>query len=504
MVSVPLTRWVFVVGAAVALAGAGCENLPSRPPENLPQLRLQQTFREQTFTREAIALHNLRRALSDDVPVAERLESLRVVEEIDAPAAETYPAMAHALGNSDMPAPVRKAVVAFLAGKNYAGLGPYMAEALRQAKDPKQREAIFRWMQEHPSPDVLVEIVRLWAAEQPLKTDQELRFRQMVQRITGKRWDRALLDGLNSQDFNARGSAIEILAARTLPEGTLAGRILALTPRTHAVWAMRLFAEKLGYVPKTRGELLATVTMYRRHAAQLTQVAKLAGKWRGEHEYRFNIRDFHLLNALASDPLRNANMSRTHLTVEIARAIAGRRKQAPGGLGIAGPDRRAVFRRRRLVDFAQVESLSMADLWNLYLIDQMLRRPRVHRTLEVTAARDRNDSTTQWGGLIAYEYGQAEAKLYWPQDKRGDEKYVPSQRMLDDSTDALAYFVGHFSKTDTAPASAGPTDEELSFAKAHNLYAVVITSVAPATFNAAYCNANGIVVDLGDYRPPRP
>ena len=504
MARVLLTRGcIIVVVAAMAVAGAGCEALPSKPPESLTQLRLQQAFRDQTFTHEVIALHNLRRVLSKELSVAERLESLRVVEEMDAAAVDTCPAMAQALAEAELPAPVRKAVVTFLAARKYAGLGPYMAEALRQAKDDKQREIIFRWIQEHPSAEVLTEIVRLWASNPPTKTDQELRYRQTVHRITGKRWDQALLDALNSGDFFARGSAVEILAARVTPDSRLRQRILTLEPRTEAVRAMQAFAGKLAYVPKTRRELLATVTIYKRHGGRLTQVAALAEKWRREHEYRFNIRDFHLLGALASDPLRNANMSRAHLALEVSRAIAGRRGQLAGGFPILGPNRKSVFRRRRLVDFnAQVESLNLADLWNLLLIDQMLSRPRVHRMLEVTAQRDRIDRQTQYGGLISYELGQAEAKQYHPAEKRGDDQYVASKWMLSDSTDAMAYFLGHFNKPSADPASAGPTDRELAFAKTNNLYGVVITSVGPGIFNVAYFNTNGIVIDLGDYRRP--
>ncbi len=498
--------FLFPVGwVAVALAAAGCEKLPSNPPESLSQLRRQRTFREQAFTRETIVLHNLRRVLSDDLPVADRIESMRVVSELDAPGVEACPALAQALTKPDVPQPLRKEVVGFLAQKRYAGLGPYMAEALRQTKDPRQREAIFKWIQEHPSPDILIEIVKLWAAEPPLRAEEELRFRQIVQRITGKKWDQALLDGLNSKEFFARGSAIEVLAARPLPNATLKQRILALRPQAQAVRAMQVFAEKFGYLPKTRRQLLAVVTIYRQRERELTRVARLVNRWRTGHRYRFNIRDFHLLHALASDPLRNVTLSRTQLTLEVSRAIASRRTTPAPRFGVIRSRRATVFRRRRLVDFdGQVESLSMADLWNLYLLNQMFSRPRVRRMLQVTAQRDRADRQTQWGGLIVYESGQAEARLYWPAAKRGDQDYVPSRRMLIGSIDAMAYFVGHFDKLEADPAWAGPNDRELRFAKKNDLCGVVITSVGRGRFNVACYNTSGIVVDLGDYRtPPR-
>ena len=497
-----LEPYLIAACLAAAMTCGGCKPLPTRPPENLVELRRAKGREGKAFTHDAIALHNLRRVLKEDLAAPARVESLRVIEAVDAPESEICPALAQVMARPKTPPKLHQAVVAFLAKRRYVGLAPSMVPALKGAADPTQRKSILKWILEHPSPEVLVEVVKLWAAEKSTTAEMELTYRQIVERSAKKKWDQALLEGLNQKEFFARGSAIEILVSR-IPAKTLQRRIAALKPQTVAVLTMQGFARGFGHLPKTRRELLAAVTLYRRRHRYMTPASRLASKWRVTYRYRFNIRDFHLLSALAADPLRDTGMSRAKLAAAVSRAIARRRAVSAEGIRVFRRSRKTVFRRGRLVDFdGQVESLSMGDLWNLFLLNEMLSRPRVARMLDVTAQRDRADRATQWGGLIFYESGQCEAKLYWPAAKRGDDSYVPSGRMMLDATDSMGFFIGHFSRASQDPAWAGPTDKELALAKAHNLCGLVITSVGRGKLNAAYLNPRGTVVDLGDYGTP--
>ncbi len=489
-----------LVGAC--LVASSCEPLPPHPPQTVVELQQWQRGTDgQAFTEHAIVLHCLRRVLDEDLPSAKRMESLRVVEALDPAGEEACPILAQALTNPKVEAGLRSRVVAFLAKKGQSGLGPSLADALRGTDDPRQLEAMLALALKHPSEELLVEVVKVWASKEALKPQEEQTYRQIVERSRGKPWQDALLDALNQPEFFARGSAIEVLAAR-LPLPELRRRILTVRARTVAVLSMQEFARRFEFVPTTRRELLATVALFRRKQRYMTPPSHLAAQWRVQHRYRFNVRDFHLLSALASDPLRDTSLSRAQLVRTVSQTIARRRATSPG-TGRGG--RKIVFRRRRLVDFdGQVESLSTADLWNLLLLEEMLSRWRVRRMLQVTAQRDRADRTTQWGGLLFYESGHAEATLYWAGAKRGDDQYVPSKRMMLDAVDALGYFVGHFSNPSEDPRLAGPTDEEMAFAKANNLYGLVLTSVAADRLNAAYFSPAGIVVDLGDYRTGSP
>ncbi|MCD4699060.1 MAG: hypothetical protein K8R91_00600, partial [Phycisphaerae bacterium] len=385
------------------------------------------------------------------------------------------------------PPSVRRSVLAFLAKRDCPGLAEHIANVLPHADDPQLRSALLEWLHKNPARVSLVSLVKLWAAEKPISDESEMRYRQLVERTSGKSWPDALLDGLNTPNFFARGSAIEILSSRLRSED-LRRKISALRPRTQAVGVLKYFSEHFGYVPKTRRELLSAVILHRRGAARLAPAERLANQWRKEYDYRFGIRDFHLISRLAGDPLRKS-MSRAQMILEISHGITKRRAVR----------NKTLFRRGRLVDFAsQTESLSVADLWNLMLISEMLDRPRFRRMLRVTARQDMADRLSQCGGLIRYEQGQAEAKLYLPAAKRGDDQYVPSRQMLKDTLDSLCYFVGHFSAVAESTSRIGPGEKELSSAAKYNICGVVFTTIGSGRLNVTYFTPEGIVVDLGN------
>lgn len=493
---------ICIVGLVVFLAMiTGCGRLPSHPPQTLSQWARYSQSGSQDFTPRMIALHNARRVADENLSQVDRLESLRVLERLGKAAVDAHPVLITVLGESSAPATVRQEVLGFLAERDCEGLGKYIADALPSTREPKLRQRFLQWLLKHPTRTSLAGIVKSWAADKSISEEQEVRYRRLVEYVAGKPWFIALFDALNSKEFYARGSAIEVLSARMRPE-QLRSRISTIKPKTYAMRVLRYFADYFGYVPSTRRELLSAVRIYHGKHARLVLAERLVNQWQKQYDYHFNIRDFHLLSRLAADPLRK-ELTRGKLILEISHAIASRRQEwSASGAALALPRSKRLFRRGRLVDFdSQVESLTMADLWNLYLISKMIDRERIRRELQITAQQDRADVESQWGGLIKYQQGQAEALLYPPAAKQGDDKYIPSKRMLSDSLDSLCYFVGHFDKVSEDVSQVGPGIAELAFSTRYNLYGVVFTSMKAGWINATYFNPDGIVVNLGSFRP---
>ncbi len=488
-ISVTLVAFV-----SACLACAGCHAPPANPPQSLPELQAYQQRRCQDFTLQAIALHNLKRALSTSLAPEKRIESLRVVEQLGTTGAETYTSLAAALADSQTPPVVRQAILAYLIKKDYPGLGQHVSNALPHAQDPALRSAILEWLYEHPAPELLSEVVKLWASQESLDTGTEARYRGIVERLARQKWDDALLSGLNASGFAARGSAVEVLAAR-LPPAMLRRKLAELTPRSQAGQALKYFAERFDYVPVTGRELLACVLAHGHGDEQLNQVARIALEWQTHYHYRFNIRDFHLLARLAGDPLRKP-MSRRELTEKLSRAIAYRQQTTTRPAGRAAPP----VRDGRPVGFdAQAESLSMADLWNLWLINEMLNRPRALQAVQIMAKGDRADQSSQWGGLIRYEQGQAEAKLYPPEARRADDQYLASRQMLDSAPDALAFFIGHFGPAGGSRGPVGPSAREIGLARQWNLCGVILAGAEPGGLSVTYFTPEGLTIDMGNF-----
>jgi len=477
-------RLACVLTVVGGFACAGCELPPRRPAQSLAELE-QSSTTGQEFVPRTILLHNIRRVLSSSVSAGERMESLRVVEKFGADRPDICRALAPVLADESAPVELRHSVLLLLIRTGYPDLGRHIPAALARESDAELRSAVLDWLAGQASPDLLGDVVKLWAAEENPGARRESRYRRIVQRMTGNTWDGALLAGLNSADFFARGSAMEVLSSR-VPAAQLRRRIAGLHARTPAVRALQDFLARFGYLPRTGRELLATVTAHRDRAQWLSPAARLAREWQQRYGYEFNIRDFHLLGSLATDPLRQP-LSREKLILALSLAIAGR-----GGSRV-DPAAAGGF-----VDRAK--DLSMADLWNLMLINEMLGRPRVKEAMSIAAKGDWADRRTQWGGLIRYEQGQAEAKLYTPGRAQGDDKYLPSDQMLSDAMDSLACFVGHFG---WGQDGTGPTEREMNFAREQNLCGIVLTRPAPDRLKVVYFNPEGRVVDLGNF-PLRP
>ncbi len=475
--------------ASVVSLLAGCAQLPPHPPHTVAEFLQHQRSGKQEFPPNTIARHNAHRVFDDSLTADERLESLRVLERVDVAGEQTYPTLAIVLTQRQTPPEVRRGVLAFLAERDCPGLAEHVAEALPDADSAQLRSALLNWLHKHPSNVSLVSVVKLWAAEKPISDKSEMRYRQLVKRISGKSWSDALLDGLNTPKFFARGSAIEILSSR-LESEPLCRKISALKPRTQTAAVLKYFAMSFAYVPGTRRELLAEVVLHREGPSRLTPAERMVNQWRKMYDYRFNIRDFHTVSRLATDPMRKS-LSRAQLILEISQGIIKRRAART----------KRLFRRGRLVDFAaQTESLSIADMWNLMLVSEMLDKKRIRRALRVTAKRDMAERNSQSGGLIRYEHGRAEAILYPPAKKQGDDKYVPTRQMLKDALDSLCYFVGHFSEVAENISRIGPGEKELAFAAKYNICGVVFTTVAGGRLNATYFTPGGVVVDLGEFK----
>jgi len=429
--------------------------------------------------------YNLRRIWDETLSSQERIDSLHVVMRVAENDPDLPEQLAAMLGKGEAPVRLHYAVLEFLLRKGDPAVATYAVKTLEKSDLPSSlRDAILQWLMQHPRPEVLAQVVKLWAQEPSTTGPNESRFRQIVQQITGRDWQTALVEGINAEAFFARGSAVEVLRAR-VATADLKRAFMALSAQVPATRAIQTFVQRLDYLPDDRTELLSAAYLYSTRRALIPDAAELARTW-GRWGYAFEIRDFHLLSRLARDPLRK-HLHKAQLVADLTGAFAGREHLRRSTAGI------------ETNDFStQADRLTMADLWNLYLLNEMLKRPRVQRALGIMSRRDRADTRSAWGGLVFYESGQAEAKLYPADTARleDDLHHVSSEHLDRHGHDALCRFHGHFEKAENA-ARAGPDEQELRQARAGSYYGLVLTSVSQSRFAAHYYTPQGVVVSLG-------
>jgi len=471
----------------------GCAAMPgASPPASPDEYRAMQASWRTSYPRQTILLYNLQRVLDHDLDTSSRVASMKVVAELGGEDPMVLEQLAGVLSEANTPPSLRDEVLTFLLSKDYPELAQYVVKVLPHVRgSQKLRDVLLDWLVRHPTASTLSEIVKTWADIPPSNVAEETNFRQVVEKLTNQPWDRALVDAMNSQGFSARGSALEVLTTR-LPPAVLKRAILDANARTEAMAVLQTCISRFDYLPTAGQELLSAASVFRTHSDMLPQTAELAGKWRREYGYRFNIRDFHLISRLAADP-RKAAMSREQLVADLSRNLLRRRHVRYAVVPLSQEDQSTRF--DKLAD-----RLTMVDLWNLWLLDEMISRSNIQAAIAMLAEEDRQDAHRTSGGLVFLEGGQALARVY-PMDRQlasGDLTYAPSSRLLSDGRDAMCRFLGHFETLRNANR-AGPTAEEVAAARKSNYYLLVWTSLSENAFCAHYCNPQGIVVSLGQF-----
>lgn len=484
---------MLAMSAAVGAAVGGCPQPVAPPPVSVQEHNAPAQTNEHPYPPRTVILHNLQRVADQRLGEKERVESLRLVALLGGDDPQVGAQLATLLGESGTPESLRTEALDILLRGDYPDLAGRVAGVLAgmEGHNPL-KERVLDWLTRHTAPGALRNLVRLWAQERSVTGPLEPRYRAAVETVSGQRWEQALLDGLNSREPFYRGAAVEILAAR-LPREELRRRVSALTPQADAVAAMHAFLARFDYLPVDGGTLLQSVRLHKGQWPLFDEAARLSRAWQDNYGYRFDIRDFHLLSRLARDPIQK-NVTRSQLFIALARSLATR-PHVP----------RSVARPVGPYDFTDrfsklEESLTIADLWNLHLLDQMLSRSRVQMALRVMAEGDRADRRSAWGGLVFYESGQAEAKLYPPSTEAGENDliYTPSAKALEDASNCLGRFVGHFEKIENADR-AGPTADELRAVQRGDCCLLVLASIDNDSFCAHYANPMGIVVSMGRY-----
>ncbi len=480
---------VLLAGLLIASAGMiSCGQPPPAPPQSREAYARMDSSHRMRYPRRTIVLHNAQRVLDGDLPAESRIESLELLDELDVNDRELNDELAGVLADAAAYETVQSAVLEFLLARDYPGLARHAVAALDHRGDHAHlEEMVTAWLASHPAPEVLAEVVKLWSESSP-DSDREGQFRELVELITGEHWREALLYALAARGFTARGSAWEVLRNRE-DEQTLRSLISSMETGSEAIEAMRLFLERFDYLPEDREALLTIVTHTVRRRDLVDGAARLQRRWALEYGYEFRLRDFHLMSRLAGDPLRS-DISRTHLVLEIGQAVNRRRHAIPDDEEGGSDDEFADSFWMRL------DSLDMADLWRLHLLDEMLSRPRVRIALRQMARLDREDIGRAWGGLVVYKSGQAEAILYPGERDAAEWRYVPGDDLLADQRDSLCLFHAHFSRVENIDL-ARPRPEQLREAGHRQYDALLLTSIDEDHFSAHYYNAEGTVVSLG-------
>lgn len=154
--------------------------------------------------------------------------------------------------------------------------------------------------------------------------------------------------------------------------------------------------------------------------------------------------------------------------------------------------------------------LSWGDLLSIALLDRAVRQKDFVERIFVYVGLDREDRTTEYGGLILTTQNVGDGRavtdhpgkiVAWlfpprPGQRPNDTEFVAPEEMILSSDRALAHFHFHVHRARNSEV-AGPSAGDLEYAARCGRNCLVFTSLGTEELDVDYYQPNGVVVDLG-------
>jgi hypothetical protein len=303
----------------------------------------------------------------------------------------------------------------------------------------------------------------------------------LVRRLRSDAWDLlGRVDNDASVRFNlleARAAADPALAADPIVQDLRAGladlRVMPFTGE-ELVWLAELRREPgSAWYAQTRAAV-ARAPEDRQRALQLRHLEPV--RWSAEHR-----------------PER-LTATRDALLADLRRRLEGReRRERTQGYADANtriPERLEYWE----------PLLSWGDALAVLAVDEAVRDPAVIAAWATQIRLDRDDKTTEYGGVLsaAAEPGRFGAALFRPRpgQRTNDHAFAASEDMVRAADRALAHY--HFHAQDWRQAEySGPSVQDLIYAARSGRTQVVVTAVRRGVVNVDYYQPNGVIIDLG-------
>ena len=350
--------------------------------------------------------------------------------------------------------------------------------------------------------------VRRWSKVEPSIVDEERTERIALEKLYPDRpvedvvfdvfMDRELLSPSMTDDPTRRARhryEAWALLRRIDQDGTRTLALLrstAVDPSDDLVADLRAAATDLGVVPETRSE----VEWLRRVRADASVWSRWTTAASGlTSEQRVGLRQRHLpvLAHLRDTGSPLLQTTRSQALDDIASTLAGRKVHTRDRGNSGGSVRDESLRRWG-------NELVWADAVTILVATSMVEHDGVREALFAQAERDRGDSSTEYGGVLAFDdAGKAVAMSFPPRavQRRGDRQFVASPDMMLSSDDAPFHY--HFHAQEYRNGKyAGPSGGDLTYANEHGRSCLVFTFVSSDAFGVDYYQPGGATIDLGE------
>jgi len=254
-------------------------------------------------------------------------------------------------------------------------------------------------------------------------------------------------------------------------------------------------ASELGVLPTTREEVLWARELCRAERSEFFAAARDAlAKMPAARRQAVEIRS--LPTAVAAARRRPALLTEddSALYAEVERRTKDRRRLSPDFTGFGGGFSENLVEQRERATWSDLAAMVM-------LLDLVEDRALLRHIFE-QADRDREDRSTEYGGVLALDgEGRPDLLEFPPRMKAGDLRFESPQALFDALYTGLFHFHNHAQKYENADY-AGPHMGDFAFADSTRCNGVVFTFVSVDEVDVDFYRHGRFVVDLGVVRRP--
>jgi hypothetical protein len=256
-------------------------------------------------------------------------------------------------------------------------------------------------------------------------------------------------------------------------------------------------AKELGLVPRNREEILWLRKLREPQRLEFwTRAVKSVQALPPERRAELELRD---LPILVSASLYEPDLVSMPAS-ELQRRVQDYLKTQKRHVQESNYDGFADQSRQMLSDFRDM--LTWGDLAAMLMAVRAMQVPQVVDHLFHYAERDRADTSTEYGGVIALDgKDRFEIREFQPVMRRHDQEFLASQAMLDAAYTSLFHFHFHAQKHRN-DQYAGPGFGDVNYADNTRANCLVFTFMNKDTMNVDYYRHGRVVVDLGEIHRP--
>lgn len=413
---------------------------------------------------------------------------------------EANKALERAIANSGYTVPVREAALDALAARD-------LPRAKRVLRNTLPNSAAWGWVErgsaiiaEREWVDLTPALVSSWARPSAFERDDMQRPEYLaLVKMNGKD---QVIDVVFATFMESRGVAQQGLRTRCWDLLYRLGqreRLVALlnssTIAEDDVMLLDLQAASrdLGVVPQNREEILWLRKLRQpEHAEFWSQAAAATAAMPAERRAEMEIRDLPVIvSASLHDPeLLTLSNDELYRRVEAYVRTQSHHAQQSNFDGFASDS------QERLSDHRG--KYTWGDLVAMLIAIRAMEVPQVVEHLFDYAQRDREDKSTEYGGVITLDAkNRFEVLEFPPVIREHDQMFISSQEMLDAAYVAIFHFHYHVQKPRN-DQYAGPGFGDTNYADNTRANCLVFTSVGEGVMNVDYYRHDRIVVDLGD------